>query len=98
MLKRIGDLLAEYLRSRGWQGEDPCAKIFLDWSATVGEKFCEHTKPVELTDGVLFIEADHPGWLQMVSLEKASLLEAIRKAAPRANVMEIKARLGVKKP
>jgi predicted nucleic acid-binding Zn ribbon protein len=97
MLKRIGDLLAEYLRQRGWQADDPCAKIFLDWNATVGEPFCEHTKPVELTDGVLSIEADHPGWLQMVSLKKASLLGAIRKAAPRANITEIKARLGIKK-
>jgi len=98
MLKKIGDLLTLYLRLRGWPAEDPCSKIFLDWNATVGEPFCEHTKPVELTDGVLSIEADHPGWLQMVSLKKASLLEAIKKAAPKANVTEIKARLGARKP
>ncbi len=97
MVKKIGDLLAEYLRERGWTANDPGSKIFLEWKTLVGEPLCDHTEPVEITDGILLLEADHPGWLQRVSLKKAFLLERISEMAPGANVTDIKARLGVKK-
>jgi hypothetical protein len=36
---------------------------------------------------------DHPGWLQIVQLRQAALLEAARRLAPMANVEGIRARL-----
>ncbi len=97
MVKKIGDILAEYLRGRGWSRQDPCSKVFLEWKAIVGEPLSAHTDPGEMADGVLYIEADHPGWLQMVSLKKEYLLERIRETAPEAKITEIRARLGVRK-
>ena len=96
-MKKIGEILSEYLRKRGWPSHDPCSRIFLEWKTLVGEPLCDHTEPVEISDGILHIKADHPGWIQMVSLKKAYLLERIREMAPGADITEIKSQLGIRK-
>jgi predicted nucleic acid-binding Zn ribbon protein len=96
MVKKIGDLLREYFIEKGWKSEDPCSTIFLNWNSLVGKPFCEHTRPVEIIEGVLFIEADHPGWLQMFSLKKDSILGLLEKKVPMADIRDVRARLGVR--
>jgi predicted nucleic acid-binding Zn ribbon protein len=93
-MKKIGDLLREYLRERGWLGEDPSSPIFLSWKTISGEPFSAHSRPLEIEDGVLIVEVDHPGWLQLMNMKKAALLSAIGEAAPRAEVRDVTLRLG----
>jgi predicted nucleic acid-binding Zn ribbon protein len=94
MMRKAGDLLRAFLRERGWAEEDPSAAIFLTWTSIAGEPEGSHSRPVEIEDGVLILAVDHPGWLQLLSMKKKTLLESIRKAAPSAGVRDIALRLG----
>ncbi len=94
MTKKVGDLLREFLRERGWLGRDPSAAVFLQWKTVAGEPFGEHSRPVEIEDGTLIVEVDHPGWLQLLLMKKASLLSAVREAAPGAGIRDLVLRLG----
>jgi predicted nucleic acid-binding Zn ribbon protein len=94
MMRRIGDLLREFLRDRGWLGQDPSAVIFLQWQTVAGEAFGGHSRPVEIEDGTLIVEVDHPGWLQLLLMKKVSLLAAVQEAAPGAGVRDLSLRLG----
>ena len=93
-MKKVGDLLREYLREKGWLGGSPYDPLFREWQAIAGEGLAPHARLVDVQKGILLIEVDHPGWLQMLQLRKAGLLEAARRMAPQAAVMGIKARVG----
>jgi predicted nucleic acid-binding Zn ribbon protein len=93
VIKRVGDLLREYLKDRGWPAEDPFASIFLEWTKVAGDPIGEHSRPVEMEDGVLIVEVDHPGWMQILLLKKPSLLASIRERVPAMNVHDLRPRL-----
>jgi predicted nucleic acid-binding Zn ribbon protein len=94
MMKKVGDLLREFLREHGWLGEDPSAVLFLQWQTVAGEDLAAHSRPVEIEGGTLIVEADHPGWLQLLLMKKASLLSAVQRAAPAAGIRGLSIRLG----
>lgn len=93
-MKRVGDLLRQLLEERGWASGDPYSPLFAGWPGVVGEELASHCSLVEVEDGVLVVEVDHPGWLQMVSMRRQAVLEAARRAAPGARITGLRARIG----
>jgi predicted nucleic acid-binding Zn ribbon protein len=93
-MKKVGDLLREYLREKGWLGGSPYDPLFREWQTIAGEGLGRHARLVDVQKGILLVEVDHPGWLQMLRLRQAGLLEAARRMAPQAMVQGIKARVG----
>jgi predicted nucleic acid-binding Zn ribbon protein len=93
-MKKIGDLLKEYLTEMGWLAGSPYDPLFQGWKQIAGEALAAHSRLVDVQNGTLLVEVDHPGWLQMFQLRKAALLEAARKAAPQAGIEGIRTRLG----
>lgn len=55
-------------------------KVLKAWRDTVskisgnGEKLAAHSWPVDLKNGVLLVESDHPGWNQMLQMHKKFIL------------------------
>jgi predicted nucleic acid-binding Zn ribbon protein len=93
-VKKIGDLLREYLRERGWTGGNPYEPLFREWKRIAGATLAEHSRLLDVREGILLVEVDHPGWLQILQLRTAALLEAARSIAPLASLEGIKIRLG----
>lgn len=93
MIKKIGDILRGYLLERGWAGDNPSSSVFLRWEEIVGEELSRHTRPIEIEDGILIVEADHPGWVQLISLRKSGLLRSLSDAAPAAEIKDVRVRL-----
>lgn len=93
-MKWVGDLLRQLLEERGWASGDPYSPLFARWPAVAGDALAAHSRLVEVEDGVLVVEVDHPGWLQMLSLQKQAVLEAARRAAPKARVTGLRGRVG----
>ncbi|MBQ7618523.1 MAG: DUF721 domain-containing protein [Treponema sp.] len=55
-------------------------KIFQAWKTTVekisgnGEQLAAHSSVVDLKNGILLVESDHPGWNQMLQMHKKFIL------------------------
>jgi predicted nucleic acid-binding Zn ribbon protein len=92
-MKKVGDLLREYLKEKGWLG-NPYEPLFVQWDRIVGQAMAKHVRLIDVHGGILIVEVDHPGWLQMLGLRQEALLEAARRAAPQVSVEGIRARLG----
>jgi predicted nucleic acid-binding Zn ribbon protein len=92
-VKRIGDLVRQFLEDRGWEAGDPYSPLFTGWKQVVGEPLARHSHLAEVEDGVLIVDVDHPGWLQMLSMRRQAVLEAARKAAPRARIEALRGRI-----
>ncbi len=93
MIRKIGDVLRQYLEEKGWTMQDPGSAVFLRWSEIAGEELAAHSQPVEIEEGTLIVDADHPGWAQMLSLRKTEILRSIKKAAPGSEIEAMRIRL-----
>ena len=62
---------------------EQCDKIQKAWQATVskisgnGEQLAAHSNPVDLKNGILLVESDHPGWNQMLQMRKQFILRGL---------------------
>ena len=83
-MKKVGDLLREYLRERGWLVANPWQPLFSGWADIAGASLAAHSRLSDVRGGVLIVEVDHPGWIQMARLRQEAILAAARKAAPDA--------------
>ena len=93
-MKKIGELLKDYLKEMGWLSGNPYDPLFRGWKEIAGEALASHARLIDVRNGMLLVEVDHPGWLQMLQLRKSAVLEAARRAAPGASIEGIRMRLG----
>jgi predicted nucleic acid-binding Zn ribbon protein len=91
---KVGDLLKEFMRERGWLEGNPYEPLFHEWKKIAGEALAGHARLVDVQNKTLLIEVDHPGWLQLLQLRKKVLLEAARRTAPLVSLEDIKVRVG----
>ena len=52
-----------------------------------------HSQIKELERGVLLVEADHPGWIQILQTRQSGLLSAVQRRYPDLNISGIAFRL-----
>jgi hypothetical protein len=52
-----------------------------------------HSRIKELERGVLFVEVDHPGWIQILQTRQAELLLAVQRRCPKLDIRGIAFRL-----
>jgi predicted nucleic acid-binding Zn ribbon protein len=76
--KPIGDILADLLRKTEDAAEPLPAAVAERWPLVVGGQLAQHTQPSHLKASVLYVYADHPGWLaELKRLPKTKLLKKI---------------------
>jgi predicted nucleic acid-binding Zn ribbon protein len=93
-MKKVGDLLREFLKAKGWLGGNPYEPLFSQWQKIAGESMASHVRLLDVHNNTLVVEVDHPGWLQMLRMRQEAILEAARKAAPHVSLEAIRARVG----
>jgi hypothetical protein len=83
------------------------AELFNSWEKTVCQVWphgedqknedipaaAVHSRIKELERGVLFVEADHPGWIQILQTRQAELLLAVQRRCPKLDIHGIAFRL-----
>ncbi len=93
-MKKVGDLARQFLQEKGWANGNPYDPLFRGWASVAGEGLATHSRLVDVRQGCLLVEVDHPGWLQLAQLRKAALLAAARRAAPLADIGGVRFRIG----
>lgn len=51
-----------------------------------GEKLAAHSRIVDLKNNLLYIETDHPGWIQLFGLYRQRILRSLKKEFPELSV------------
>lgn len=86
--KSIGDILGDILRKNEEEAE-PFPNILAErWPLVVGEQLSKHTRPSHLRAGMLYVHADHPGWL--TELRRLPKLPLLKKLSAIPKIPEIK--------
>ena len=92
-MKKIGDLLGAFFDDEILKTAKGYSAVFTSWRNIVGEHLAAHSRIVELEKAVLIVEADHPGWIQLLQLEQARILENVKKMFPDLEINAISMRL-----
>ena len=69
----FGAALTDLLAARGWQAQAAGASILSRWESLVGEQVAAHSRPVQLRDGQLIIEAETTAWATQLRLLSRTL-------------------------
>jgi hypothetical protein len=76
--RHIFDILGRILQKDNSETAVLPETLVQRWPVIAGEQLAKHVQPSHLRDGILYLQADHPGWLaELKRLPKAQLLRKI---------------------
>ncbi len=67
--------------------------FFSNWEKVIGYKYAQHSKPIEVREHFLYIEVDHPGWVQLIQLNEKGIIKKIKQFYPDLSVKFIKIKI-----
>ena len=88
-MKKAGEFLKEFFDNLGIPAEKS-ETIYSCWEEIAGKEIAENSSVVDIKKETLFVEAEHPGWIQIINLKKAVILEKIDEKFPEKKISEIK--------
>lgn len=88
--RAFDELLKNFMDSLGI----PEKTVITEWERLAGKEMAAHVRVTDLSGGILRLEADHPGWSQIVNLQKKELLERINREFPDEKTVKIMVALG----
>ena len=91
-MKKAAEVLARLL-DKGPAGSNPFSSLFGGWQDIAGVSLAEHCRAYEVRHHSLLVEADHPGWMQLLLMQKKAILARIRQRFPQLELRDIKVRV-----
>jgi putative pyruvate formate lyase activating enzyme len=96
-MKKAGDLLAYFFDQKTLASIHTWSKLFSAWPSIVTKHKIaaaeSHTRVVEFDRRVLLIEAEHPGWIQILQIKQSELLHEFQSRFPDLDIVGISFRL-----
>lgn len=65
------------------------SRFFGSWERAAGDRLSAHSRPVDVRNGIVIVEADHPGWVQLLQLDQKRILDAIKRSFPELDITGI---------
>jgi predicted nucleic acid-binding Zn ribbon protein len=96
-MKKAGDLLSAIFDEKLMQKARDYSDLFSAWADITARQgiaaAAAHSRIVELERFVLLVEADHPGWIQLLQTKQRELLTAVQRRFPDLTITGISFRL-----
>ena len=89
-MKKAGDILGDFMRDLHINMENGYSSVYKSWGNIAGEDMISHSTVKDLNNGILLVEADHPGWIQLLQLRKKKILKNVQKNYPELDVIDIR--------
>jgi hypothetical protein len=97
-MKRAGELLTAFFDQQTLGAARGYSDLFSSWRSIAGDKLSAHSRIRELEHSVLLVEADHPGWIQILQTREKDLLDTLRRRFPDRHITGISFRLSREPP
>lgn len=96
-MKKAGDLISYFFDEQGLAKAQGYSKLFAAWDTLMRTykipAAADHSRIVELERHILLIEADHPGWIQILQTKQRELLNQFQRRFPDLAIRGISFRL-----
>ncbi len=85
----VSSILGQVLKECGLKERFEERSPLLSWPEIVGANIAEHSRAVDISDGVLVLEADHGAWRQELSLLIPMIIQKFNALYGEGTVTEI---------
>jgi hypothetical protein len=92
-VKDVSSLLSAFFDEEKLKRGEQYQKFFSSWTAVVGSRLAAHSRVADVNKGFLIVEADHPGWIQLLQFRQSEILEDVAKRFPQLGLKGIAFRL-----
>lgn len=94
-VKKAADILSRILDERGRENAERYSSLFGGWSRIAGDSLAEHSSIYEIKNHNLFVEVDHPGWMQLLLMNKNRIVKAVRAKYPNLQIRDMKIKVNL---
>lgn len=88
-VKDVSSLLRAFFDEEQLRKGGQYADFFSSWKSIVGPREASHSRVAEIEKGILVIEAEHPGWIQLLQLRQGQILAAAQARFPQLELRGI---------
>ena len=88
-VKRAAEILTRFFDERTIQEASRFEEFRSTWRQIVGQRLADHSKPRSIVHRTLLIAADHAGWIQLLQMDQARILERISKHYPELEISSL---------
>lgn len=93
-MRKADELIQRFLDSVGQSEEGSLyVGLFRSWEPIVGERIAAHAQPVDVRGHSLVVEADHPGWVQMVMMQRSRIIGELSRRFPQLEITGLTVRV-----
>jgi hypothetical protein len=96
-IKDVSSLLSAFFDGETAKAAARAAGFFGGWAQIVGERLAAHSRISEIERGIVIVEAEHPGWIQVLQLRQSDILESLRQRFPELGLRAIVFRLAAER-
>jgi hypothetical protein len=91
--KDVSTLLRAFFDEERLRRGGQYSKFFSSWKEIVGERLASHSRVGDIEKGILVVEVEHPGWIQLLQLRQSEILQATCRRFPELELHGIVFRL-----
>ena len=92
-MKKAHDILKSLLENYSVQEGQTYHSFFRSWARIAGPDVAAHSKVEDIRAGVVIVEVDHPGWIQMIQMKKNPILKKIQQLYPELGIKDLRLHL-----
>ena len=93
-IKTVSELLSSFFDQDMVKKGELYSGFGNSWKVIAGSRLGEHSKPADIRHGILIVETEHQGWMQLLQLQQDRILEEIQRRFPDLKIRGIAFRLG----
>jgi hypothetical protein len=97
MIKKARDVIPEFLDSYIMRDARKIGALFASWEFAAEELkiagLADHARIAELERNIVIIEADHPGWIQILQTKRREMIAGFKLKFPELNITGVSFRL-----
>jgi hypothetical protein len=85
-LRKANELIERFLDSIGQEDGAVYVQLFQAWREIAGERLADHANPIDIRGTSLVVETDHPGWSQMIIMQRKRILFQLNRRFPQLHL------------
>ena len=92
-IKDVSSLLTNFFDADKLSRGEKVSSFFSSWASLVGPRLAAHSRVIDVHNGLLVIEAEHPGWIQLLQMRQSGILLEVAHRYPELGLRGIVFRL-----
>lgn len=88
-VKKASEILKRFFDDETIQEASRFEAFRSTWKQIVGQRLADHSKPKSIMHRTLLITADHAGWIQLLQMDQARILERVSKHYPELEITSL---------